>query len=560
MIDEQLQAAVRKAIRKAQKSGQLPAFEMPSEIPIERPKQESMGDYACPVCMQLARFARMAPVQIAEAVVKRLPELPFLDSASVAHPGFINFHLSPEWLTAQVGVILEDPDSYGRIELPERCRMQVEYVSANPTGPLHMGSARNAVLGDALARVFEAAGYDVQREYYVNDAGSRIALFCQSLFARYAQALGNDAEQVPEDGYLGPHLTEMGARIANERGAEFLNLPRDEAISAIGALGLELVVQGIRDDLAAMGIIYDRWFSERSLYEDGQFDRVMSILRQGGHLALRDGAVWFTASDLGGAKDEVIVRSDGSPGYFASDIAYHYNKFVERGFERVIDVWGADHQGHIPRMKSMMEALGLDPERLTIVAYQLVTLKRGGEIVRLSKRTGDIVSLREVLDEVGSDAMRYFLLSRSVDSQMDFDIELAKEQSDENPVYYIQYAHARIASILRHALETQGHELTDMDGDLSLLTSEPELMLIRRMLRLPEVIRMAARQLAPHHLTYYAHELAAAFHAFYRDCRVVSSDPADEAITRARLQLVRACQLILKRSLALMGMSAPETM
>jgi arginyl-tRNA synthetase len=560
MIDEQLEAAVAKAIKKAQKRGELPAFEIPEEIPIERPKQESMGDYACPVCMQLARLARMAPVRIAEAVIRRLPKLSFFEDVSVAHPGFINFRLSASWLTAQVGAILENPDSYGRIELPERCRMQVEYVSANPTGPLHMGSARNAVLGDALAAVFEAAGYDVEREYYVNDAGSRIGIFYQSLFARYAQALGNDAEQVPEDGYLGPHVAEMGARIAQERGVEFLNLPREEAISAIGALGLQMVLDNLRDDLATMGITYDRWFSERSLYEDGQFDHIMSILRQGGHLELHDGAVWFKASDLGGAKDEVIVRSDGSPGYFASDIAYHYNKFVERGFEQVIDVWGADHQGHVPRMKSMMEALGLDPERLTIVVYQLVTLKRGGEIVRLSKRTGDIISLREVLDEVGSDAMRYFLLSRSADSQMDFDIELAKEQSDENPVYYIQYAHARIASILRHAAEIRGHETGRLDGDLSLLTSEPELLLIRHMLRLPEVIRMAVRQLAPHHLTYYAHDLAAAFHAFYRDCRVVSSDPADEAITRARLQLVRACQIVLKRSLTLMGMSAPDTM
>jgi len=421
--------------------------------------------------------------------------------------------LSEDWLTSQVDAILAAPETYGTLDLGQGHKVQVEYVSANPTGPLHMGSARNAVLGDALASVLEAAGYEVQREYYVNDAGSRMQVFYETLYARYAQALGRD-EAVPEDGYHGDNMVELGANVH-----------------------------------------YDRWFSERSLYEDGQYDRVMTLLREGGYLDLHDGAVWFKATALGGAKDEVIIRSDGTPGYFASDIAYHYNKFVQRGFDKVIDVWGADHQGHVPRMKAMMRALDLDPERLTLILYQLVTLKRGGEIVRLSKRTGDIITLREVLEEVGSDAMRFFLLSRSADSQMEFDLDLAKEQSDENPVYYIQYAHARICSILRRA-----GELDHSDGDVSLLTTEPETTLIRRMLRFPEVVHVAATQLAPHHLTYYAYELAAAFHGFYRDCRVVSSEPGDEAVTKARLKLVSACKIMLARTLGLMGMNAPESM
>jgi arginyl-tRNA synthetase len=379
-------------------------------------------------------------------------------------------------------------------------------------------------------------------------------LFGATLYARYAQALGRD-EAVPENGYQGQYMVDLAAKIAAEHGERFLSVPRDEAMRELADLGLAEVIAGARADLALMGIHYDRWFSERTLYSEGEYDKIMAILREGGYLDLHDGAVWFKATELGASKDEVVVRSDGTPGYFASDIAYHYNKFVERGFDRVIDVWGADHQGHVPRMFAMMKALGLDPKRLSIIIYQLVTLKRGGEVVRLSKRTGDMITLREVLEEVGADAMRFFLLARSADSQMDFDLELAKEQSDENPVYYVQYAHARICSILRHA-----GDLDYSAGDVSLLTSEPELTLIRRMTRLEEVIRISAEHESPHYLTYYAQDLAAAFHAFYRDCRVVSSEPGDEAITRARLKLVSACRIVLARTLGLMGMSAPEVM
>jgi arginyl-tRNA synthetase len=554
MPDIELERAVRAALKKAQSRGDLPAFDLPETVGIEHPKQREMGDYATPVCMQLARFARMAPVKIAEAVAKHLRRPEFLGAVEVVPPGFINFRLDPAWVAAQVEEILAAGEGYGRSDLGAGQRVQVEFVSANPTGPLHIGAARNAVLGDAIASLLDATGHEVQREYYVNDAGSRMQAFHRTLFARYAQALGVD-EQVPEDGYQGQYMVELGAQIAAERGRAFLEMPREEALPAIGALGLEAVVEGAKEDLALMDVRFDRWFSEQSLYDDSKFARIMTILREGGHVDVHDGAVWFAATGLGGAKDEVLVRSDGTPGYFASDIAYHLDKFIDRGFDRVIDVWGADHQGHVPRMKAMMQALGLDPERLTIILYQMVTLKRGGEIVRLSKRTGDIITLREVLEEVGSDAVRFFLLSRSADSQMDFDLTLAKEQSDENPVFYVQYAHARISSILRHA-----GEIDYADGDVALLTSAPEQNLIRRMLLFPEVVRDAARHLAPHSLTYYAQELAAEFHAFYRDCRVVSSDPADEAITKARLKLVSACKTVLARTLRLMGMTTPEVM
>jgi arginyl-tRNA synthetase len=553
MIDDQLRRAITKALKKAQKSGDLPPFEIP-DVPVERPKQEEMGDYATPVCMQLARYARMAPIKIAEAVERRLSVPDAIGEVEVVHPGFINFRLSTEWLTNEIESILEAGETYGQIDIGQGERVQVEYVSANPTGPLHMGSARNAVLGDALAAVLEAAGHDVQREYYVNDAGSRMQVFYQTLYARYAQALGKEAE-VPEDGYHGPYMVELGQEVAEKYGTQFLEMAPEEALQPIGEIGLQAIIDQAREDLAMLGIEFDRWFSEQTLYSEGQYQRIMTILREGGYLDVHDGAVWFEATKLGEQKDEVVIRSDGTPGYFASDIAYHHNKFVEREFERVIDVWGADHQGHVPRMHAMMEALGLDPERLIIILYQLVTLKRGGEAVRLSKRTGDIITVREVCEEVGADAMRYFLMARSADSQMDFDIDLAKEQSDENPVYYIQYAHARIASILEHA-----GELDWSEGDISLLTAEPELALLRKMRRLPEVVRQSALQLEPHHLTYYAYELAQAFHAFYRDCRVVSSEPGDEAISLARLKLVSACQVVLANTLHLMGMSAPDHM
>lgn len=555
MITLEIRDALAHAIKRAQRHGDLPAFDIPQDIPVERPKQEEMGDYASPVCMQLARLARMAPVKIAEILVRHLKAPGFVGAVEIAHPGFINLRLADSWLTAQIPAIQAAGQTFGQLEIGAGKRVQVEYVSANPTGPLHMGSARNAVLGDALASSLQAAGYVVQREYYVNDAGSRMRLFFETAYARYAQALGRDDEQAPADGYLGYYMVEMGQEFAREHGDEFLRLPREEGVQAIGKLGLERVVAMARTDLAMMGIEYDGWFSEQSLYTNGQYDRIMTLLRQGNHLELRDGAVWFTATRLGGTKDEVLVRSDGTPGYFASDIAYHYNKFVERRFDRVIDVWGADHQGHVPRMNHMMQALGLDPQRLTLILYQLVTLKRGGEIVRLSKRTGDMITLREVIEEVGPDAMRYFLLSRSPDSQMEFDLDLAKQQSDENPVYYIQYAHARISSILRHAgAEDYGA------ADLALLSHPSELKLLRRMVRLPEVIHLSATQLAPHHLAYYAYELAADLHGFYRDCRVVTTEPEGRALTAARLELVRACHGVLKRVLGLMGMRAPDVM
>jgi arginyl-tRNA synthetase len=555
VVKQEIIKLIQHAIRAAQGRGELASFALP-EIPLEHPKQARHGDYATPICLQLANLARMAPIEIAKTVVKYLPETEYLSKIEVAHPGYINFTLDDAWLARQVETILAAGEDYGNIDIGHGKRVQVEYVSANPTGPLTIGSGRNATIGDTLANVLSAAGYEVQREYYINDRGSQMELFNQTLYARYAQALGCD-EPIPEQGYRGTYMVEMGREIAEEIGDRFLQMPRAEAIAAVGKIGLEKVLRGIEEDLSMMGIRYDNWYSEQSLYDDGYFDKIMAILREGGHIVEWEGAIWFKATELGGDKDEVLIRSDGEPGYFASDIAYHYNKFVERGFDWVIDVWGADHQGHVPRMKAMMRALGLDPERLTLLIYQLVTLKRGGEVVRLSKRTGDIITLREVIEDVGPDAVRFFLLARAADSQMDFDLDLAVEQSAENPVYYVQYGHARIASILRYAKE----RVPDFsDGDVSLLRHPAELALIRQMLLLPEVVEQAAENLAPHHLTYYAQDLASAFHSFYKECRVVSSDPADVELNKARLKLVSAAKIVLAKTLRLMGMTAPERM
>ncbi len=543
------------AVERAQRLDILPIAATPAVL-IERPQNPEHGDFASSLPLRLARTARMDPLQIAEKLAPLVQDDEAIERVWAAPPGFLNFVLRPEWLQRQVSVINEAGGSYADTDTGGGQRVQVEFVSVNPTGPLHVGHARGAVLGSTLASVLAAAGYDVTREYYVNDAGTQMDLFYTSLYARYAQALGRD-EQVPAGGYQGQYLVEMGRELAEEFGSRFADMPRDGAIAEIGVIALERMLAVIRRDMEALGITYDVWFSERDLYQNHQYETAMKLLEDGGYTVEREGARWFTSSTLGNDKDNVLVRSTGQPTYFATDVAYHYNKFVERKFDWVIDVWGADHQGHVPRMKAVVGALGADPDRLAIIINQLVTLKRDGETVRASKRTGEMVTLQELVDEVGPDACRYFFLSRAAESQMEFDLELAKTQSADNPVYYVQYAHARIAGILRLA-EERG--VTWDDGDVSLLAHEAELALIRKMVMLPEVVDTVARTLAPHHLPHYATELATAFHWFYDHCRVVSSDPADEPLTKARLKLCQASRTLLARTLSLMGMAAPEQM
>jgi arginyl-tRNA synthetase len=558
------------AAHEARDRGELPAVALP-DVAIERPQRPEHGDYATSLALRLARSARANPLTLAEALVRRLPASEAVGEVSVAPPGFINFRLSESWLARQVDAVLAAGDRFGDVDIGDGRRVQVEFVSANPTGPLHVGNGRGAAIGATLAAVLGAAGYSVEQEYYFNDAGSQIDALTRSVYARYQQLMGRDAP-FPEDGYPGEYIVDVAGAIKEEHGDRFLRPEGEPAPAEIGRLAVQRLMDEIRLDLEDLGLTYDVWFNERSLYQPGGpgepslYEQVMPLLRERGFIAEKEGAVWFTPSARGaptGAgdgspaeedKENVLVRSNGEPTYFASDIAYHYDKFIRRGFDRVINVWGADHQGHVSRMKAAVAALGVDPDRLDLLIYQLVTLKRGDELVRLSKRGGEIVTVRDVIDEVGRDACRFFFLARSADAPMDFDLELAKQQSAENPVYYVQYAHARIAGILRHAADRNPEYA---DGDVSLLTHPAELALVRKMLRLPELLESIAGNLEPHHLPHYAQDLATAFHDFYEKCRVVSDDVP---LSKARLKLVAACRLGLARTLALIGVSAPERM
>jgi len=552
MIKDEIAELLRQAADEAQRKNLLPPLAMP-EILVERPQNPEHGDYASPLALKLARAARMNPLTIAQSLASLIQPPQGVEKIAVAPPGFINFSLSGDWLTRQVEEILAAGEEYGNFDLGQAAQVQVEFVSVNPTGPLHVGHGRGAILGSALANVLGAVGYNVVKEYYINDAGGQMDAFYRSLYARYQQALGISAE-MPSEGYFGQYMIDLAKEIVAQQGDRFLNMPATDAMGELGRIGMEKIIQSITSDLELLGVTFDVWFSESSLHREGRYQRAMSLLSEKGYTAEKEGAVWFVSTALGEDKDNVLVRSDGSPTYFASDIAYHDNKCLERGFDSVINIWGADHQGHVSRMKAAVGALGIDPDRLQIIISQMVTLRRGEELLRASKRTGELVTLRELVEEVGADACRFFFLSRSADSQMDFDLELAKKQSADNPVYYIQYAHARIASILRLAQE---RGIDYRQGDTSLLTSEPELTLVRRMLQLPEVMEMVASTLEPHHLSYYATEVATNFHNFYEKCRVVSDD---EALTWARLKLVEAAKVVLAKTLGLMGMSAPERM
>ncbi len=556
LIKHEIARLVAEAAARAQEAGDLPSLALP-EVAVERPAREEHGDYAVSLPMKLARAARSNPLAIAEAIARHIPPAETLAEVEVAPPGFINFRLSDAWLARQVDAILAEGERFGEVPAGGGQRLQVEFVSANPVGPLHVGAGRGLAIGDTLAGVLAAAGYQAEREYLVNDAGTQTETFAATLYARYQQLFGREVD-IPAEGYPGHYLVELAEEVKAEHGDAFLRPPGEPWPPQLHDVGVGKMLAVIRDDLAAIGVHYDVWFSEKSLYAvAGPYERAIALLREKGTVAEKEGAVWFTSSALGEDKDNVLVRSTGAPTYFASDIAYHYDKFLVRHFQRVINVWGADHQGHVPRMRAAVAALGVEPERLDIIIHQLVTLTRGGDIVRLSKRTGEIITLREVVEEVGPDACRFFFLARAADSHMDFDLELAKRQSAENPVYYVQYAYARIAGILMHAAERGIDYAPAGDGDVSLLTHPAELALIRKMLLLPEVVEGVARTLEPHHLPHYALDLATVFHDFYEKCRVVSDDLA---LSKARLKLVAACKLALARTLALMGVRAPERM
>lgn len=562
MIRHTLEDLLYRAIQSAQAAGDLPAFEIPP-VEMARPPKPDMGDYSSSVALKLASAAKRAPLQIARSIANHVPAHAAIQKVEAAPPGFVNITLAPAWIAAQVHEINARGGQFGSVNLGNGQRAQVEFVSANPTGPLHIGGARNAAIGDTLARVLGAAGYQVEREYYINDAGSQIRHFGASIYARYAQALGHD-EPLPEDGYKGAYVTDLAQEILQTQGAQFLDLPREEAMRALGRLGTDMVIAQVRGTLERMNIRFDNWFSEKSLYDSGLFAQMLEKLKKADLTFEQDGATWFAATKLGLDKDAVLIRSaqvipnpDERPTYLASDVAYVWNKLAVRRYDRAIYVWGAGHHGDMPRVYAVAQALGLDTSRMTILIYQNVQLTRGGEKVTMSKRGGTFISTDDVLDEVGADAVRFLLVTTSANAPMDFDLELAVKQSNENPVYYVQYMHARIAGILRNAAE-QG--IARAEADVNLLQHPSELQLVKQMLKLEEIVELAATKLEPHHLTHYALDLGKAFSAFYDHCPILPPKQTDANLMQARLALAVAAKVALARALDLVGVSAPETM
>lgn len=537
----------------------------PVDFEITRPKRPEHGDFSTNAAMVMAaqfrrRGEKIAPRGLAEALVAHLPADGLIARHEVAGPGFINLSIDPRWYRTQCAAIVAHPEAVGRLELGQGRHYQVEFVSANPTGPLHFGGARNAVLGDALARVFEAAGYRVQREFYVNDAGSQFHQFVESLWTACRQRQGLPA-QFPEDGYSGAYIHDYAARLEERMGTEPAGLPREEAVGRIWDAARDIVLEDVRSELELIDIRFDRWFREQTLHAGGHVQAAIRHLTEAGAVYEKDGARWFAASRHGSDQDVVLVRSNGAPTYFAADVAYHRDKFVTRGFDRVVNVWSVDHQGHIPRMKALMRALDLDESRLYILLYDLVKLVRDGVEVSMSKRAGNFLTLREVVAEVGSDAVRFLLLTRSPESVLEFDLEKAIAQDQDNPVYFVQYSHARLCSIQARAAAAgippvEGRRLEEIMT--ALLEHPMELELMKTLLELEEEMRRAMARYSPHNLTYYAVRIASRINAFYRDCRVVDANRVE--LSQARLALCEAARIVLARVLFLLGVTAPVSM
>ena len=555
-ITDKLAKLVSEALDSTQSSGSLPVGG-DVEIKIERPTRAEHGDFSTSLPLALARTMRLAPMQIAEAIAAAIPDHHMVGAVTHAAPGFVNFTLSTEWLQSQIDVVRSAGDTFGSVDVGVGKSVQVEFVSVNPTGPLHVGHARGAVIGSSLANVLEASGYEVQREYYVNDAGNQMRVFYDTLYARYMQAAGQDVI-LPDPAYPGEYLQDLAADLLKDLGDGAVSKEKSEAIAELAPESLKRTLEQIRGVLDLLGVSYDQWFHESTLLSTGRFDKVLNLLEDADLIVERDGAKWFAATKLGLEEDTVVIRSgEGGPTYFGTDIAYHHEKFLERSFDRVINVWGADHHGHVARMHAILKAFDLDPGRLTIILNQIVNFKNEGESLKFSKRNNVIVTIEELLEEVGSDACRFTFLSRSPESHMEFDLGLAKKQSSENPVYYVQYGHARMAAVLRNAAE---REITYETADLSLLVHDRELELIRKIIELPAIVERSAERKEPHHLPHYAMELSRSLQKFYEDCRVVSSEKSDLEISRARLQLVEAAKIALSRTLTLMGMSSPDRM
>ena len=555
---EQAQSLILKAYRQAAEEGLLPSHPFET-APVEIPKDVKNGDFASTFAMQAAKPLGMNPRKIAEAICEKAKlEGTIFSGLEIAGPGFLNLRLGHGYFENVLRDIQEEGKNYGRSQSGKKEKIMVEFVSANPTGPMHMGNARGGVLGDSLAEVLSRAGNDVSREFYVNDAGNQIEKFAQSLEARYFQILdGEENVPFPEDGYHGDDIRELAKIFYEQHGDSYRNVSQKERHDALVQFGLEKNLAKMRRDLEKYRITYDTWFFESTLHDSGYVKETVDLLTQKGATYESEGALWLRTSDYGCEKDDVLRRANGFYTYFAADIAYHRNKFEQRGFDRVINIWGADHHGHVARLKAALDILGLDgSHRLEIVLMQLVRLMRDGEVVRMSKRTGKAITLSDLLDEISCDAARYFFNSRAADTHLEFDLGLAVREDNENPVYYVQYAHARVKSILRN-LEQEGVQCNE-NPDLSLLKSEEELELIRELARLPEEIRLAARDREPSRINRYVNNVAAAFHRFYTVSRI--RDAETEALRDARVYLIRQVATVIENGLSVFGVTAPDKM
>lgn len=546
---------LRLAFARARESGELVSQSLPTLV-IEIPRDPSHGELSTNIAMRMARQEKKSPQAVAQVLLKHLEDREgVLAGVEIAGPGFLNFRFTPKFWWERLREAAAAGEKFGPRPLGAGRRIQVEFVSANPTGPLHFGHARGAVVGDVLCRLLSATGHEVVREYYVNDAGNQIELLGRSVYARYQQLVGRPAE-VPEEGYAGEYLRDVAQRIMREEGDRWLGLSEEEACKALGIRAADVLLGQIKGDLSCFGVHFDRFVSERRLRDAGEVERALEELEHRGLIYERDGARWFRSTRFGDDKDRPVVKSGGDYTYFAVDIAYHRKKMLE-GYDTVIDIWGADHHGHVKRLREALRALGFSGEKLEVLLVQMVSLNREGEPVRMGKRSGEFITMREVVEEVGSDAARFFLLMRKPDAHLDFDLELAKKQSSENPVYYVQYLHARVSSILRTAAQTGIVPAPAAQVDISLLSSSEEIGLIRQVTRFPEVVEDAAMSREPHRLVFFLLELAGDFHRYYNSCRVVTEDLQ---LTRARLLLVIVLQRVVRSGLGLLGIAAPESM
>ncbi|MEN8752881.1 MAG: arginine--tRNA ligase [Desulfobacterales bacterium] len=554
-MKNRIKKLIIEAASQAQAKGLLSSVDFP-EVNVEKPKVEAHGDFSTNFAMVIASLQKMAPRKVAQAIVDQLNDSGrLLEKIEIAGPGFINFYVTPAAWHPVLLEIQKTDRRFGASELGGGQRVQVEFVSSNPTGPLHVGHGRGAAVGDSVANILAFCGYEVQREYYINDSGRQIQTLGRSVFLRYRELFGKSAP-FPEDCYQGDYIREIAGRIKDQQSDGLLHREEGEAVMYCARTAAGDIMEGIREDLALFGVSFDKWFSEQSLYDSGEVDRILTESRERDIIYEKDGALWFKTSDLGDEKDRVVVRQNGQTTYFASDIAYHNDKY-RRGFLRVIDVWGADHHGYIPRMQAAIEACGHKRNQFQVILVQLVNLLRGGQPVAMSTRAGEFVTLRDVIDEVGKDAARFIFLTRHYESPLDFDLEVAKQQTNENPVYYVQYVHARISSIIRKAVENGMANVQWDETAIARLLEIEEIQLIKTLAQYPETVAASAEKLEPHRITFFLMNLAAAFHAYYNKHRVLSEDPV---LSRGRLVLVESIRKVIRNGLALLGVDAPDKM